>query len=225
MNKLSHALIMAAGRGTRMKPITDAVPKPMIMYGGYTLIERGIRKLAPHVKNIHITVGYKGAMLASHVVELGVASVFNTEGHGNGWWIYNTVMAKLNEPLVVLTADNVTDLDFAMLGSEYERLGEPACMIVPVLPVDGLDGDYIHHVQNEIIELNRLKPSPIYCSGIQIINPAKINAHTAPVEDFYEIWAQLIQKKMIKCSDVYPERWFTVDTEIQLNLLKERGQG
>lgn len=222
MNSLSHALIMAAGRGTRLRPITDSIPKPMIKYGGHTLIERGIRKLAPHIKHIHITVGYKGAMLAQHVVGLGVNSVFNTEGHGNAWWVYHTIMQLLDEPLIVLTADNVTDLDFSLLEAEYRRLNEPACMVVPVLPVKGLEGDYIHQKENEVFELSRSRPSSIYCSGIQVLNPRKINQLTTPVEGFYEVWGQLILQKQLKCSDVYPKNWFTVDTQDQLNYLKSQ---
>ena len=99
MNKINHALIMAAGRGTRMAPLTNIIPKPMAPLWGSTLIANGIKKLVPHVPNLHITVGYKGAELAKHVIELGVHSVFNTEGKGNSWWIFNTLLASINEPV------------------------------------------------------------------------------------------------------------------------------
>jgi NDP-sugar pyrophosphorylase family protein len=213
---------MAAGRGTRMGSITDVIPKPMAKYGEYTLIEGGIRKIRPHIDFIHITVGYKGSILAEHVIGLGVNSVFNTEGRGNSWWIYNTLIKQLEEPVVVLTADNVTDLDFVLLEQEYNRLGNPACMVVPVLPVAGLDGDYIHHQDNVVKEINRRKPSTIYCSGIQILNPAEVNRITNPVEDFYKVWDQLILQQQLFCSNVYPSNWFTVDTIEQLNKLKQQ---
>jgi NDP-sugar pyrophosphorylase family protein len=216
MLRLNHALIMAAGRGTRMQPMTDTIPKPMIKYGSYTLIETGIRRMRPFIPNIHITVGYKGAILAEHVIGLGVSSVLNTEGKGNAWWIYNTLMRQVSDPVVVLTADNVTELDFDLLAQEYERLGEPACMVVPVLPVAGLEGDYIHQSQNRVLELNRNKPSAIYCSGIQVLNPAKINSLTGATEDFYNVWSGLIARGQLFCSDVYPKNWFTVDTLEQL---------
>lgn len=203
-------------------PLTEQMPKPMIEFGGSTLIERGIVKLRPAIPNIHITVGYKGAMLAQHVIGLGVSSVFNTEGHGNAWWIFNTLLKYLNQPVLVLTADNVTELDFDLLYKEYKRLSEPACMVVPVEPIDGLVGDFIHHKNNVVNELSRSKPSPIYCSGIQMLNPDKINRLVRESDDFYKVWGQLIQLNELKCSDVYPKNWFTVDTPEQLDLLRKR---
>src|SRR5205085_8448434 len=97
----------------------------------------------------------------------------------------------------------------------------PCCMVVPVQPVPGLEGDYIFHSQNRVIELNRNKPSSIYCSGIQVIHPAKINSLCHPVEDFYSLWAQLINKDQLYCSNVYPEKWFAVDTLQQLEMINK----
>src|ERR1043166_7512317 len=110
-----HALIMAAGRGQRAMRPMGAVPKPMAPYRGSTLIAQGIAKLAKRLPHIHVTVGYKGAMLAQHVIEQSASSVFNTEGHSNSWWIYNTLLRHLHEPTYVLTCDNVVDLDFELL--------------------------------------------------------------------------------------------------------------
>lgn len=216
MSKLNHALIMAAGRGTRMAPLTNVIPKPMAPLWGSTLIANGIQKLLPHIPHLHITVGYKGSDLAKHVIELGVHSVFNTEGKGNSWWIFNTLMKLVNEPVLVLTSDNVTDLNIDLLLSEYERLNSPACMVVPVTPVEGLVGDYIHHKNNLVLKLDRYDPTSIYCSGIQVINPAKINELMDPVEDFGECWSALILKNQLFSSSVLPDKWFTVDTLEQL---------
>lgn len=213
---------MAAGRGTRMLPLTNIIPKPMAPYKGSTLIAEGIKKVQPVIDFLHITVGYKGAVLAQHVTELGVHSVFNTEGKGNAWWVYNTLLANLNEPVFILTADNITDLDFDLLSEEYFKYQEPACMVVPVKPIEGLEGDYIHHKNNCVFELNRQKPAETYCSGIQMINPYKVNQITEKVEDFYLLWQQLIQQKQLYCSDSYPKNWFTVDTIEQLNRVNEK---
>ncbi len=222
MNKINHALIMAAGRGTRMAPLTNTIPKPMAPLWGSTLIANGIQKLVPHVPNVHITVGYKGAELAKHVIELGVHSVFNTEGKGNSWWIFNTLMKSVNEPILVLTSDNVTDLNIASLLEEYNRLGAPACMVVPVLPVNGLIGDFIHHDQNRVIKLDRNDPAESYCSGIQILNPYKINQMMSPAEDFGEVWENLIEKNELYCSSIFPDKWFTVDTIEQLTQMNSQ---
>jgi NDP-sugar pyrophosphorylase family protein len=214
---------MAAGRGARMMPLTAVVPKPMAPYGGSTLIAEGIRHIRPEIKNIHVTVGYKGPKLAEHVLDLGVSSVFNTSSKGNAWWIYNTLLRHIDEPIFVLTCDNVVELDFMALEREYYRLNEPACLLVPVSPVPGLEGDYIFQEDNVVKKLDRQTPSDRYCSGIQILNPHQINRITQETEDFYCVWSQLIAKRQVFASDIYPKRWFGVDTFDQLCKLNSEG--
>lgn len=222
MTKIRHALIMAAGRGMRMMPLTDSIPKPMVSFDGSTLISKGIDFLKKNIENIHITVGYKGNIVADHVTQIGVNSIFNTDGHGNGWWIYNTLIKYLDEPVLVLTCDNIVELDIAILTREYRSYNSPPCLIVPVPPVKGLEGDFIFAENNIVTELSRTKPSSIYCSGIQIINPAAINRLTTPTDNFYSIWSELIAQKQLYCSDIYPSKWTAVDTMDQLkNLSKE----
>jgi NDP-sugar pyrophosphorylase family protein len=213
---LKHAIIMAAGRGMRMAPLTDAIPKPMAPYNGTTLIARGIDRLAHRLEHIYVTVGYKKAMLAQHVIEHGASAVFNTEGQGNCWWIYNTLLKHLDEPVLVLTCDNVIDLDFELLDKSYRELNCPACMLVPVRPVPGLEGDYIYQENHVVTGISRLRETEIYCSGIQLLNPYRLNQITTQGESFYDVWQQLIGQKQLLVSSVYPKKWFAVDTIEQL---------
>ena len=218
MSRIRHALIMAAGRGSRMMPLTDVIPKPMAPYKGSTLIAEGIDSISKRIPTIHITIGYKKAMLAKHVIEKGAATVLNTEGKPNCWWIYNTLIKHLDEPIYVLTCDNVVELDFDLLEECYQGDGEPACMLIPVRSVEGLDGDYIFHDECVVTKLSRAERSDIYCSGIQILNPARINKLTNESKDFYGVWNQLITQRELMVSKNYPKAWFTVDT---LDNLKE----
>jgi NDP-sugar pyrophosphorylase family protein len=221
---IAHTLIMAAGRGTRMMPLTTNIPKAMAKLGDTTLIANSIGKLKKSGLNIHITVGYKGAKLAQHVIQHGVNSILNTEGKGNAWWIFNTLMKNLDEPVLVLTCDNVVELDLHLIYRDYEQFGHPACMVVPVKPVPGLAGDYIFHENHCITELNRNKPSDIYCSGIQVLNPKKINTMVpGGTEDFYDVWRALIDQQQLYSATTYPLKWFTVDTIEQLNQINAAG--
>src|SRR5258708_6852644 len=119
MLPIRYALIMAAGRGRRMGPLTDVVPKAMAPVSGTTLIARGLRHMHEKIPYVYVTVGYKGPMLAQHVIEHNVSGVFNTAGHDNAWWLFNTVMRELDEPVLVLTCDNVIELDLDVFAAEY----------------------------------------------------------------------------------------------------------
>ena len=224
MKAIEHALIMAAGRGQRMMPLTADIPKAMAIHDGSTLIANSIEKLQKSIKTIHITVGYKGAILAKHVIEHHISSVFNTDGKGNAWWIFNTLLKNLDEPILVLTCDNILELDTTLLINDYYKKNQPACMLVPVKPVEGLEGDYIFQKNGEVVELSRNKKSDIYCSGIQLLNPKKINSLIKETDDFNVVWQELMQIKQLVCSEIYPKNWFTVDTIEQLNFLNQSKQ-
>ena len=75
---INNAIIMAAGRGTRMLPLTKKIPKAMMTYKNSTLIANGIKYLKKNIDNIHITVGHKGSILAKHVIENNVSTIINT---------------------------------------------------------------------------------------------------------------------------------------------------
>jgi NDP-sugar pyrophosphorylase family protein len=216
MGLIRHAVILAAGRGQRMAPLTDAVPKPMAPYQGSTLIAEGIRRLRDWVPNVHITVGYKKAMLAQHVIENGVSSVLCTEGQTNAWWIYHTLLRHLNEPVYVLTCDNIVALDFELLESSYLELEQPPCALVPVRPVEGLAGDYIFRSGPVVTKLSRNEVSDIYCSGVQILNPVAVQSAAPDEGDFYTVWDQLIARQQLLVSAVYPKQWIAIDTFEQL---------
>ena len=218
---IEHAFIMAAGRGVRLKPLTNKVPKAMIKFKQSTLISRGINKLKKKFINIHISVGYKGPILAKHLIENNVSTIFNTEGHGNCWWIFNTIIKNLNKPILVLTCDNITNIDFEKIEKDYLKKNSPPCMLIPVNPIKDLDGDYIFHKNNIVHNLSRNKISNIYCSGIQILNPFVINKIIKPCEDFNLLWKNLIKKKKLLVSDQMPKKWFTVDNIKQFKRLKK----
>jgi hypothetical protein len=94
-------------------------------------------------------------------------------------------------------------------------------MLVPVIPVSGLDGDYIFHTDGVVDGLDRHRPAPSYCSGIQVVNPHRICALTRQVDSWEAVWEQLIALTEVRVSRIYPDRWLTADTEEQLTALHQ----
>lgn len=212
----SHAIILAAGKGLRMRPLTIKTPKALALFNGKTLVESVIKKIKKKVKNIHITVGYKGTLVASHVISSGVQTVFNTNKKGNAWWIYNTFLKNINEPLLVLTCDNVIDLDISYLKKQIKLYKKAACILVAVKPDLRFAGDYLFSKKNRVLKIKRNTKSSFCASGIQILNPYLINKFTKKTEDFTNVWMQLINKKKLYHTNIYQKKWLAIDTVKQL---------
>jgi NDP-sugar pyrophosphorylase family protein len=213
-----HGVILAAGRGLRMMPMTKKTPKALALFNGQTLVEQGINKLKKDIQNIHITVGYKGTLVASHVISRGVRTVLNTSKKGNAWWIYNTLLKNINEPLLVLTCDNVIDLDISYLKKQIKLYKKAACILVAVNPDTRFVGDYLISKKNRVLKIKRntKTKSSFYASGIQILNPYLINKLTKKSEDFMNVWKQLIKINKLYHTNIYPKKWLAIDTIEQL---------
>ncbi len=203
-----------------MMPLTADVPKAMAPYRGSTLLRHSLEVARRQVSLVHVTVGYRKAMLASHAIEHGAASVFNTEGQMNAWWIRNTFLSFLDEPVVVLTCDGIGELDLAIIAAEYERLKRPACMLVPIAPVAGLDGDYIRHDRNgTVLEVSRTAVTRMFASGIQVLNPSRVCALSSiQADNFADVWRELISHRELKACALYPRCWRAFDTVEQLRV-------
>jgi NDP-sugar pyrophosphorylase family protein len=218
--KINDAFIMAAGRGIRLMPLTKKIPKGMIKYKESSFIVNGINRLRKFIKNVHISVGYKGPILAKHLIENNVDTIINTNGKGNAWWIFHSVFKNLDNPIFVLTCDNVTEINFKEIEKDYNKLGRPLCMIVPTKPINGLDGDYIFRKKNIINRLSRKKKSDIYSTGIQVLDLKNINRTIKKTNDFNILWKKLIEVKQLYVSNILPEKWFTVDDVKSYKILK-----
>lgn len=64
----THGMVMAAGLGTRMRPLSDNLPKPMLPVAGRTLLDRALDQLAAAgVRNAVVNTHWKGEVIAAHL--------------------------------------------------------------------------------------------------------------------------------------------------------------
>lgn len=61
-----QCVILAAGKGSRLRPLTDTVPKPLVTVNGKTLLDHIAEALPSAVKELIIVIGYKGEMIKEH---------------------------------------------------------------------------------------------------------------------------------------------------------------
>ncbi|HEX4636105.1 MAG TPA: nucleotidyltransferase family protein [Rhizomicrobium sp.] len=111
-NKVTAAMIMGAGLGTRMRPLTDDKPKPLVTVGGTTLIDHSIDRLvAAGVTLVVVNLHYKAEMLRSHLARRhDVEIVFSDETDkllDTGGGVVKAMPYFGERPFFVLNSDSI----------------------------------------------------------------------------------------------------------------------
>jgi len=121
------AMILAAGRGERMRPLTDHLPKPLIEVGGETLIGRHLRRLCEAgIEDVVINLAHLGDQIRGLLgdgSDYGVRLRYTLEPDGaleTGGGIHNALELLDGAPFVVLNGDVWTDFPFDRLPREIE---------------------------------------------------------------------------------------------------------
>ena len=138
------AMLLAAGRGERMGPLTASRPKPLLSVGEETLIERHLRRLAhAGVEQVVINLSYRGDDVRALVGETsawGQTIVYSDEGEPpleTAGGIIQALPLLGSAPFILASADIVTDFDFRALAGA--RTG---CLVLVPNPAHHPDGDF-----------------------------------------------------------------------------------
>jgi len=118
------AVIMAGGEGTRLRPLTYAMPKPMVDIGGIPLLERQVRRLAAAgIARCFISVNYLSDLIEKHFAQgsaFGIRIEYLRERQKMGTaGALSLLPAQPEGPIIVINGDIVTTSDFASLYSYH----------------------------------------------------------------------------------------------------------
>ena len=222
---IKSAIILAAGKGRRMLPLTKKIPKALVKIKNKTLIERKINSLRKiKINNIHVTVGHKSFLLSKYLYKKQISSIINTKGKNNTWWIFNTLLGYINEDILLSTCDSIIDLNKKFLDREIKKNSKNICTLLLVEANKNFRGDYILIRNNRIKEISRNKKTNFFASGIQIINPFKIRKllKDQKISNFNELWNFLIKKNKIGYTTIYKKKWSSFDTSEQVKKYQKR---
>ncbi len=165
------AMILAAGRGERLKPLTDEIPKPLLEVNGTALIVYQIQALAKAgCKELVINLGHLGHKIRSR---LGSGEHFDVKIHYSdegslpletAGGIIKAMPLLGEDPFIVTNADIYTDFDYRLLPKSFNA---DAHLVLVDNPPHNIEGDFA--LDNGRV-LNQGKTMLTY-SGIGLFRP------------------------------------------------------
>ncbi len=213
------AMILAAGRGERMRPLTDHTPKPLLLAAGKPIIEYTIEQLAnAGFKEIIINTAHLGAQFPE------------TLGNGNRWGlkityifegeqaletaggIFNALPALGTQPFLVVNGDIASNYDFAQL----RRIPiELAYLVLIDNPPHHAEGDFHLDAQSQLSTL--LTPKLTF-SGIGVYHPELFRHQSAGVSKLGPLLRQAIAEQKVS-GEHFQGFWMDIGTPERLQAL------
>ena len=166
------AMILAAGRGERMRPLTDRLPKPMLEVGGHRLIEYHLAALhAFGVRDVVVNLSWQGARIREALGDGTTRQLsirYSEEGPdplGTAGGIVAALPLLGEEPFIVVNGDIWTDFPLAALRPRDDSL---AHLVLVENPEHHPDGDYGLDAGGRATA----GPAKLTFSGISVLHPA-----------------------------------------------------
>ena len=164
------AVIMAGGEGTRLRPFTENLPKPMIEINGIPLLERQVRRLAKiGISKIYISVNYLGEIIKDHFNDghdFGVVIEYLDENKklGTGGALSLLPELEKSQSILVMNGDILTTSDFMNLFHFHQ---EHDAMITVSAINYHVDIPYgvINFKGTEVIELLEKPSQSFFCNA------------------------------------------------------------
>lgn len=175
-NKSNPVVIMAGGEGTRLRPLTETCPKPLLKIGNKPILEILLNNLSESgFNNVYMAINYKGEMIKDYFGsggQFGVNISYIEEKKPMGTAGALRMMQDIiKDPFLVVNADLLTNLNFDNMLSFHIEENVLATMAVR---------EYIHYIPYGVIDVDegrikaiKEKPSRKFFinAGIYALNP------------------------------------------------------
>lgn len=208
-------MILAAGKGERLRPLTDHTPKPLLAVGGRPLIDHHLSALAKAgIRDVVINYAYLGDQIVAHVgsgERYGVRVYYSPEPEdalGTGGGIDNAWPLLGRAPCVVVSADIWTDYPFAALRADPDGLVH---LVLVDNPDHHPDGDFTLHGDR----VGLAGENTLTYSGIGVFRPELFDECT---EVRFEL-APLLRRAAaqgLASGEHYRGRWMDIGTPERL---------
>jgi MurNAc alpha-1-phosphate uridylyltransferase len=175
-----RAMILAAGRGERMRPLTDHTPKPLLPAGGKPLIvwhiERLVHAGVTELVINHAHLGHQIEHALGDGSRFGVHIAYSDEGKAleTAGGIANALPLLGEEPFAVVNGDIWCDYDFARLPAHAAAMrasGDMAHLVLVDNPPHHPNGDFLLHRDRIIDSALDAQHSKLTFSGIGLYQP------------------------------------------------------
>ena len=214
------AMILAAGRGERMRPLTDNVPKPLLLVAGKPLIQWHIEALqGAGITDIVINHAWLGQQIEDTLgdgAQFGVRIRYSAEGDTGletGGGIFRALPlltdAENTAPFLVVNADVVTNIDFRQLPKQIAGL---AHLVMVPNPAHHPQGDFALQDGN----ITDSEDSRFTFSGIGVYHPQLFSQCEDGIFPLAPLLRQAMQRGRVS-GECYSGMWCDVGTPARLS--------
>lgn len=214
------AMILAAGRGERMRPLTDSTPKPLIPVAGRSMLERSMDRLQRHgVQNIVVNVHHLGGQIADRVG--GRARIIHEDRLlDTAGSVRNALPLLGNGPFFVLNGDGLwRDGESSMLG-RLEAAWDPRRMDALLLlhpqasaigHEDGGRGDYYLEPDGRARHRGAAATAPYLFASVSICDQRLFQGTPEGPLSLVKLWHRAEQAGRLQAL-VHDGQWFHIGT-------------
>lgn len=221
---ITQAMILAAGKGTRLRPLTLETPKPLVEVGGQPLIIWHIKALkAAGITDITINASWLADKLMDTLgdgVQFGVQLHWSLEADepletaGGIFKALQTGKLK-NEPFILVNSDVWTTFDFSQLITYELGADQRAHLLLIDNPEHNEGGDFA--VNNGLASEQAIGEADKYTfAGISVVSPLLVDGL---VSGQSAALGPLLRQAMIKfqvTAEIMPDNWIDVGTPERL---------